>query len=65
MVDPQLAFAVCPPGLPPNRADEIERQRPEFKLVPAAHRVTFYWLDTCMHQSCRWGVRQGRGVLAC
>ncbi len=55
LVDPQLTFAVCPSSLTPARAEELAKVMPEFRVVPAQHRVTWYWVDMCSAQSVRWG----------
>jgi hypothetical protein len=39
-----IAFAVCPPGLPPTRAAELRRQD-DFREVEEKKRVTLYWLE--------------------
>ncbi|KAK9804480.1 hypothetical protein WJX73_007384 [Symbiochloris irregularis] len=40
-------FAVCPMGLPRSKLDALEKLE-DFRLVPAANRVTMTWLDKSM-----------------
>jgi hypothetical protein len=49
-------FAICPYGLPPQEAAQLERTSPCFALVHPMCRVTMHWVNTS------WIVSRGRRV---